>query len=500
MTDVAAPGPGASPEAAAGFAITELLAGFIQELRQAGLPVSLTENLDAMEAVKHIPLEDREAFKYALAATLVKNNTHWRAFETVFEVYFSMRGSRYRIGEADDELAQLLEQLEQGDDEMQGEGARSGAGGGESMTPEEIAEMLFRALQKGDDALMRAVARQSVRRFAGMEPGRPVGGTYYLYRTLRNLDLDGVMDRLMEQARGQAPEPLTPLEERLEQDEFQTRVDQLKREIEAEIRRALVADRGVEAMARTLRKPLPEDVDFMHASREEMASLRKAIYPLTRKLAVRLARKRRHGRKGPLDFRNTMRHSLSFGGVPAELKFKYPRPSKPEIFVVADISGSVAAFARFTLHLVYAISGQFSKVRAFVFIDGIDEVTRMFEGVEDISEAVHRVNTEADVVWVDGHSDYGHAFEVFHQRFAKEISPKTTVIILGDARNNYHASQSWVLKDIERRARHLYWLNPEPKSYWDTGDSIVGEYSVHCDGTFECRNLRQLEKFVDYLA
>ena len=253
-------------------------------------------------------------------------------------------------------------------------------------------------------------------------------------------------------------------------------------------------------MARTLRKPLPEDVDFMHASREEMASLRKAIYPLTRKLAVRLARKRRHGRKGPLDFRSTVRHSLSYGGVPAEPKFKYPRPSKPEIFVVADISGSVAAFARFTLHLVYAISNQFSKVRAFVFIDGVDEVTHMFEGVEDISDAVHRVNTEADVVWVDGHSDYGHAFEVFWQRWGKEIGPKTTVMILGDARNNYHASQSWVLKEIEKKARHLYWLNPEPKSYWDTGDSIVGEYANHCDGTFECRNLRQLEKFVDYLA
>ena len=488
-----------APEAAAGWAITELLAGFIQELRQAGLPVSLTENLDAMEAVKHIPLEDRDAFKYALAATLVKNNTHWRAFETVFEVYFSLRGSQYRIGDGeDDALAQLLEDLQ--DEEMQGDGPRSGAGGGEGMTPEEIAEMLFRALQRGDDALMRAVARQSVRRFAGMEPGRPVGGTYYLYRTLRNLDLDAVMERLMDQARDASPEPLTPLEERLERDELNSRVDQLKKEIEAEIRRALVADRGVEAMARTLRKPLPEDVDFMHASREEMAALRKAIYPLTRKLAVRLARKRRHGRKGPLDFRNTMRHSLSFGGVPAELKFKYPRPSKPEIFVVADISGSVAAFARFTLHLVYAISNQFSKVRAFVFIDGLDEVTRMFEGVEDITNAIHRVNTEADVVWVDGHSDYGHAFEVFHKNFAKEVGPKTTVLILGDARNNYHASQSWVVKDLQTRARHVYWLNPEPKSYWDTGDSIVGEYAMHCDGAFECRNLRQLEKFVDYLA
>jgi uncharacterized protein with von Willebrand factor type A (vWA) domain len=332
-----------------------------------------------------------------------------------------------------------------------------------------------------------------------MEPGRPVGGTYYLYRTLRNLDLDSVLDRLMNETRENVPN-MTPLEERLERDEYEIRIDQLRKEIEAEIRRRLVADRGVEAMAKTLRKPLPEDIDFMHASREEMALLRRAIYPLTRKLAVRLARKRRHGRKGPLDFRNTVRHSLSYGGVPAEPKFKYPRPSKPEIFVVADISGSVAAFARFTLHLVYAIGAQFSKVRSFVFIDGIDEVTRFFDGVEDIAEAVHKVNTEADVVWVDGHSDYGHALEVFWSKWGKEVGPKTTVLILGDARNNYHASQSWVVREMRHRARHVYWLNPEPRSYWDTGDSIVGEYGNHCDGVFECRNLRQLEGFVDHLA
>ena len=485
--------------AVSGEQMLDLLNGFIAELREAGLPVSLTENLDAMEAVKHIPLDDRAAFKYALAATLVKNNTHWRAFETVFEVYFSLRGREYAIGEGGEGLPDdLVEQLEQMAQE--GQGDMAGSGGGDALTPEELAEMLYQALQRGDDAMMRAVARQSVRRYAGMEPGRPVGGTYYLYRTLRNLDLDAVLQRLMQQAAEDSPEPLTPLEQRLEEDEFQQRVEQLKQEIEAEIRRRLVADRGVEAMAKTLRKPLPEDIDFMHASRDEMKLLRQAIFPLTRKLAVRLARKRRHGRKGPLDFRSTVRHSLSYGGVPAEPKFKYPRPHKPEIFVVADISGSVAAFARFTLHLVYAIANQFSKVRAFVFIDGIDEVTRFFEGTEDIVDAIHRVNTEADVVWVDGHSDYGHAFEAFWNKWGKEIGPKTTVLILGDARNNYHASQSWVVKEMRHRARHVYWLNPEPRSYWDTGDSIVGEYATHCDGAFECRNLRQLEKFVDHLV
>jgi uncharacterized protein with von Willebrand factor type A (vWA) domain len=490
VTDLAT--PGSSP-------MLDLLGGFITELRSAGLPVSLTEHLDAMEAVKHIPLEDRAAFKYALAATLVKNNAHWRSFETVFEVYFSLRGREYAVG---DEVADLPEDLMEALEELmgQGDGQMQGGGGSEALTPEELAEMLYQSLLRGDEAMMRAVARQAVRRFAGMEPGRPVGGTYYLYRTLRNLDLDGVLERLMNQAREDSPIPLSPLEERLEHDEYEHRIDQLKKEIEAEIRRRLVADRGVEAMAKTLRKPLPEDIDFMHASREEMKLLRQAIAPLTRKLAVRLARKRRHGRKGPLDFRNTMRHSLSYGGVPAEPKFKYPRPAKPEIFVIADISGSVAAFARFTLHLVYALSNQFSRVRSFVFIDGIDEVTSFFEGTEDIVEAIHRVNTEADVVWVDGHSDYGHAFETFWSRWGKDVGPKTTVIILGDARNNYHASQSWVLKEIRHRARHLYWLNPEPRSYWDTGDSIVGAYSIYCDGTFECRNLRQLERFVDHLV
>ncbi|MFN5650795.1 MAG: vWA domain-containing protein [Actinomycetes bacterium] len=477
----------------------DLLSGFIVELRNAGLPVSLTENLDAMEAIMHIPLEDREAFKYALGATLVKNHAHWRSFETVFEVYFSLRGPEYAIdgtGDGNADIDEFMRQMQN----LQGQGEGKGGGTMDGLTPEELMNILMNALMNGDQAMMRALAKQAVQRFAGMEPGRPVGGTYYLYRTLRNLDLDGMLDKLMEASRQQVGGELTNLEERLERDEYQDRIEKFKQEVEAEIRRRLVADRGAEAMAKTLRKPLPEDVEFMHASRDEMQHLKKALQPLTRKLAARLARKRRHGRKGPLDFRNTVRHSLAYGGVPAEPKFKYPRPAKPELIVVADISGSVAAFARFTLMLVYAISNQFSKVRAFVFIDGIDEVTDYFKQTEDIGEAIHRINTEADVIWVDGHSDYGHAFEVFWDKWGKEIGPKSTVMLLGDARNNYHASQAWVIKEMRAKARHVYWLNPEPKSYWNTGDSIVGEYGTFTDGVYECRNLRQLEAFVEKLA
>ena len=484
----------------------DLLSGFVTELRRSGLPVSLTEHLDAAEAIKHIPLEDREALKYALAATLVKSSSHWRAFETAFEVFFAVRpGVGAEAGE-DGELGE-------GEGDTETEGARGeggqrgqgrswkGGGGGEGMTPEELAELLFKSLMSADAAMMNVVARNAVDRYAGMEPGRPVGGTYYLYRTLRNLDLDGVLERLMAQSQaGAAGGGLTDLEERLAADEYKARIDKFRRAVETEIRRRLVEDRGAEALAKSVRKPLPEDIDVMHATRDELAVLHRVLQPLSRKLAVRLARKRRHGRKGPLDFRATMRRSLSTGGVPIEPRFRHPRPAKPEIFVIADISGSVASFARFTLHLVYAISSQFSKVRAFVFVDGIDEVTRFFEGVVDPAEAVARINTEADVIWVDGHSDYGHAFTEFERRWGDQVTSRSSVMILGDARNNYHASQAWVVEDLQARARHVFWLNPEPRDYWGSGDSIVGEYGAHCDDVVECRTLRQLEQFVGNLA
>jgi uncharacterized protein with von Willebrand factor type A (vWA) domain len=467
----------------------DVLQGFVHELRTAGLPVSMTENLDAMRAVEHVPLEQREAFKAALSATLVKHAGHTRVFDTVFEVYFSMFSpgvnaeGEPEIDPAEMDFEQLRAAMDQG-----------GAMG--QISNEELAQMLLDALMRMDQNEMRMLAGAAVARYAGMEPGRPVGGAYYLYRTLRQLDADGLVGKMMERAREDGQIGEGAFDERLAHEEFEGRLKVLKEMIEAEIRRRLVADRGVEAMARTLRKPLPEDVDFMHASREEMQQLQKAIYPLTRALAARLAQRRRHRRRGHLDFRQTVRHSMSYGGVPVEPKFKRPRPSKPEIMVIADISGSVASFARFTLQFVYAMQSEFSKVRSWVFIDGVDEVTRFFDEADDIGNAIQRVNTEADVVWVDGHSDYGHAFEVWHERHIREVTKKSSIILLGDARNNYHASQAWTLSEMRKKARKLYWLDPEPRGYWDTGDSIVSEYAPYCDGVYEVRNLRHLQKFV----
>jgi len=472
--------------------LLKLLGDFIGELRAAGIPVSLSEHVDAARAVEVIDLSDRASLRAALAATLVKDGDHLGAFYAAFDVYFALR----QVESVDDLLGELA-----GGPDARATGAPVPAGpgrggsGGQGLSAQELADLLFRALRDGDHAALRAGAREAVSRYAGMEPGRPVGGTYYLYRTLRHLELDDLRERLAGQGVNRSA-----LEERVAHDEVSAQIDLLKAEIEREIRERLVEDRGAAALARSVRKPLPEDLDVMHANREEMAQLERALRPLSRKLAVRLARKRRRRRRGPVDLRHTVRRSLSTGGVPLDVRFKPPRPTKPEIFVIADVSGSVASFARFTLHMVHAISSQFSKVRSFVFVDGLDEVTALFEGADDPAVAVARINAEADVVAFDGHSDYGRALTTFATLYAKDLTKRSTVLILGDARNHYHQTHAEVLSELKSRARAVYWLNPEPASYWNSGDSVMAQYAPYCTRVMECRTLRQLEVFVGELA
>ena len=477
-----------------------LLGDFIGELRAAGIPVSMSEHVDAARAVEVIDLADRSLVRSSLAATLVKDGDHLPVFYTAFDVFFANRSWQ--------NAQDVLDGLEESDDGAEapdgaagatGPGQSRGDGGGpsSSLSAQELADLLFRALRDGDRGALRHAAGEAVTRYAGMEPGRPVGGTYYLYRTLRNLDLENLERRLNELGGDPSAEEVV---QRIARDEAHARVEMLKSEIERVIRERLVDDRGAEALAKSVRRPLPEDLDVMHANRDEMAQLERALRPLSRKLAVRLARRRRRRNRGPVDLRHTVRRSLSTGGVPMDLRFKPPHPAKPEIIVIADISGSVASFARFTLHLVHAISSQFSKVRSFVFVDGLDEVTRLFEGTDEPAEAVARINAEADVIAFDGHSDYGRALLTFHEAYADQITRRATILILGDARNNYHQAHAEVLADLRYRAKAVYWLNPEPTSYWNSGDSIIGQYAPYCDRVIECRTLRQLEAFVGGLA
>lgn len=462
----------------------QFLTGFVEELRAAGVPVSMVEAIDAARALEHVDLGSRPMVKAALGATLVKSARHVGAFETAFETYFSLLGPP--VG-SDEAAARRMADM-----------TMIGGGGGSGGDPDmdRLIGALFQALVEGDHARIEAVAREAITRLAGMEPGRPVGGAYYLYRVLRGLDLDALRDRLGAE--------LTPgtdaFERRLAADEAERRIEEFREAVRNEIRRRLVADRGPEAVARTLRRPLIEDLDLITATREDLRAIEAMVHPLTRKLATRLARRRRLGRQGRLDVRRTVRRSLSTGGVPVDPRFRRPRPGRPDIVILADVSGSVATFARFMMQVVSAISSQFQRVRSFAFIDAIDEVTDYFGPGVDFADAMRRIGTEAGVVWMDGHSDYGNAFGSFLERYPDAITAKTTVVVTGDARTNYHAPNAGALREIAAAGRALYWLNPEQSRYWNTGDSVMSIYATVCDEVYEVRNLRQLGDFVEQVA
>ena len=462
-----------------------IITGFIDELRAGGVPVSMVEAIDGMRAVEVVDIGDRVALRETLRATLIKNLRHEKAFDTAFDVYFSTVPSALPVAE---------------DDRERSEASPSDSGGQFEPPPfdlEQFLDSLLQALSGLDEDAIRRGARTAVDQLAGMEPGRPVGGTYYLYRTLRRLDLKSLEERLIEALT--EDESLSEFDRRLLQEEVESRIERLRNDIQDEIRRRLVADRGRDAVARTLRRPLVEDVDLMHATTSDLQEMEAAIGPLTRKLAARLARRRRR-RAGRLDFKRTMRKSLATGGVPADPQFRHPKPHRPEVWLLCDISGSMATFSRFTLQFTHAMSTHFSKLRSFAFVDTIDEVSDFFGPGIDFGSALQRITTEAEVVWLDGHSDYGNSLETFFTRYGRQLTSRTTVIITGDARNNYRPPRDKVLADIARSSRAVVWLNPEPKAYWDTGDSAMSHYAGHCTSVHEVRTLRQLEQFIEELT
>jgi uncharacterized protein len=464
----------------------QFLVDFIGELREVGIGVSMVEAVDAAAALDHVDLLDREQVRVTLAATLIKSSRHLEAFDVAFDSFFATRPRPFGTVETPDAESPA--------------GAVAGpgiGGGGGSDDDTDLLEALFRAVGAGDSELLQAVVRAAVGRFAGMEAGRPVGGAYYAYRVARGLDLDALRSRLEADGGSQSE---SALDRRLRLQEVGRVLDRLRDMIRLEITRRLVADRGHLPVARTMRRPLAEDIDLTTATRDDLQRIERAVQPLTRKLAARVARQRRSGLEGRLDVRRTVRRSLSSGGVLAEPRFRKPRPGRPEIVVLADVSGSVATFARFTMQLVHAVSSQLRRVRAFAFIDAIDEVTGHFRPGTDLAAAMARVGTEARVVWVDGHSNYGHAFAQFVEQHLNAVTPTTTVIITGDARTNYHDPHTEALATISSRARAVYWLNPEDRRYWDTGDSVVGLYAPLCDAVYEVRNLRHLERFVETIS
>ena len=446
---------------------------FIQALRRAGVGATQSEAIDAVRTLPHLDLLERNQLREALAAVTVTSQTHRRAFDDLFELYFPARQTP-----ADDTPAVT----DQPEDELD---------------PQDYLDDLLERLMEGGDETIRQMARLAVDQFGRVE-GRDGGVSYFQYKVFRAVDLQQLLRDMLGRAVDDE-DRLTPLQERLHRDEFEARLRTFQQEVEAEIRRRAAAQRGLDQVADRMTRPPVEDLDFFHLSVEDQAALRAQIRPLARKLATRVSVKRRHGKDGRLDVRRTVRQSLSTGGIPFDPSFKPRRPHKPELFVICDVSGSVASFARFTLMLVHTLQEQFSKVRSFAFIDTLDEVTALFEQ-GDAADAMKRMMSEAELVWLDGHSDYGHSLERFHAEYARDLTPRSTVLILGDARNNYRQANAWVLKDLSRLARRVYWLNPEPIQFWDTGDSISSSYARFVEDMVEVRNLRQLASFVERIA
>ncbi len=444
-------------------------------LRRAGVKATQAEAIDAVRTLPHLDLLDRPQLREALAAVMITSRSERQAFDELFDLYFPARPA------PGDDTPMVT------DDEP-----------GEELDPQEYLAELIETLMGGSGEAIRDLARLAVERFGRVE-GRDGGASYFQYKVFREVDLQQLLRDLMSRVQDDGDGELSTLQERLYRDEFEARLRAFRQEVEAEIRRRAAAQRGVDQVADRMTRPPVEDLDLFHLSAEDQAQLRAQIAPLARKLATRVAVKRRHGKQGRLDVRRTVRRSLSTGGVPFEPSFRPRRPHKPELFVICDVSGSVASFARFTLMLVHALQEQFTKVRSFAFIDTLDEVTALFETV-DAGDAMKRMMSEAELVWLDGHSDYGRSLERFHAEHAADLSPRSTVLILGDARNNYRQASAWVLEDLGRRARHVYWLNPEPIRFWDTGDSIASNYARFVDEMVEVRNLRQLAGFVERIA
>ncbi|ACU53732.1 VWA containing CoxE family protein [Acidimicrobium ferrooxidans DSM 10331] len=435
--------------------------GLGRALAEAGAPVSPAELVDALRAVAALEDLARSPLRAALRATMVKDVSALPIFDVLFDIYFPMANP------TDQDLAELDDAAMRAELEV--------------------------ALRDGDDERLAALAAAAVERFGEVHSGAAVAGAYYAYRTQRGLDLERVREELLA---GLARPHDAELDWREREREARRRLQSFSRHIDDAVRARLARERDPDELAHSLGLRIADDVDIMNASREELAAIREAVRPLAAKLVARLER-RRTRRGGPLELRRTIRRSLSTGGVPLEPVFRPRRPHRPDVVVLTDISGSVASFARFTLQLLWALAGELRRLRAFAFIDAVDEVTPLVGGSWDLDAALRAVAERAAVVGKQGHSDYGAVFAQFEERFVDAVSPRTTLIVLGDARANYHEPRAEVLDRLARRARATHWLNPEPARYWDSGDSVMGAYAPSCTSVVECRTLAQLERFVE---
>ena len=457
--------------------------GFIEALRAAGLPVSLAEGLDAISALRQIGWHDRDVVRTAYAATLVKKHSQRVTFDAIFDLYYPRMVGDGVDGDPDDGA----------DAGGAGPPADSVRDNGAALT--RFRDELAQALAEGEAAgrALEALAAEAVGRFGAM-PGRGAGlSSWSAYSTLQRVSAEQLIDRIIAGllARGMSEQDAERIAGR--------RIGGFTRLVEGDARRRIAEEKGPRHVADVTIRPTIDRLDFTAARRSDLEEMRREIYPLARRLATRLTKQQHARRRGALDFRRTVRSSLSTGGVPLETHHRPKRPHRTELVVLCDVSGSVANFAQFTLLLVFALREQFQKVRAFTFVDQVHEVTHHFTPGGDVAEVMQNLaaSTAHAALW--GRTNYGRALTTFAEEHSDALGPKTSLLILGDARSNYSDLALPVLRELSDSVKHAWWLNPEHTRHWGTGDSVAPAYGEVVP-MVECRNLTQLEEFVSALS
>jgi uncharacterized protein with von Willebrand factor type A (vWA) domain len=455
----------------AGSGLLDRHIAFLEALRSAGLPVSLAENLDAIAALQSVHWGARSTVRDAYAATLVKRQSQRPTFDALFDLYFpGLVGS----GAAADDTGKGM--VRDGADALRG-----------------FRDELLEALGNGDEVELQRLAVEAVGRFGAM-PGRGPGlSSWSAYTALQRIAPEDLVERLVASllAQGRVEEEARRVAGR--------RIGAFIRVVEGDARRRIAEEKGPDHVADVALRPTIDRLDFTAARKADLEEMRREIYPLARRLATRLTKERHAKRRGPLDFRRTVRASISTGGVPLTTHHRPRRPHRTELVVLCDVSGSVANFAQFTLLLVFALRDQFHKVRAFTFVDHVHEVTHHFKPGADVADVMADLAASTSHAALWGRTNYGRAFTKFAEAAGDALGPKTSLLILGDARSNYSDLNVPVLADLADRCRHAYWLNPEHPRHWDTGDSAAGPYGEVVP-MVECRNLTQLGEFVHDLV
>jgi uncharacterized protein len=432
---------------------------FCDELRREGVKLGSAEILDAFGALGEVSWTDREDFREALAATLAKSQEDRRVFELVFDRFF------FRAVEAQVIEKGLREQRFQG---------------GDRIDLEDLKAMIQDAIRAGRDGDMSDLARLAVAALGGQGETSGVIGVD-VQRIRRALDLR------------QQSSQREPGENELDRDNLRRFEAYLRRELE----RALI--QRTESLPPA--KPLAEyDRALPGGPLQDLAQVHRVVAQLKRRLATSGHEQRGRKRSQVVDMRRTMRASLETGGVPLRLRFRPKRPRRPEIYVLCDVSTSVTSASVFFLSVLHALHDSFRKLRSFAFVERIDEVTEIFERERTFQAVSQKIAREAGVADVSGYTDYGRVWMEFLEQVSDDLDPRSTVIVLGDARTNGREPHAPIFGRVAAQAGRMFWLNPEPRLYWNYGDSVMAAYEPYCDGVFECWTTKQLEQFVNVIA